>query len=88
MPRRLRLCRAGLPAVRITINLEARDFGGTGVQARTQLVYEAGGWEIDAGRRELRLRGASVPLGLRAFEVLETLVKSAGQLVTKDDLMG
>jgi len=57
------------------------------VQAQARLVYEAAGWEIDASRRELRLRGAPVPVGSRAFEVLETLVKSAGQLITKDDLM-
>jgi Transcriptional regulatory protein, C terminal len=58
------------------------------VPAQAQLGYEAGGWEIDAGRRELRLHGALVPVGFRAFEVLEALVKSAGELVTKDDLMG
>jgi predicted ATPase/DNA-binding winged helix-turn-helix (wHTH) protein len=50
-------------------------------------VYEAGPWEIDASRRELRARGVPVPIGVRAFEVIETLVKSAGRLVTKDDLM-
>ena len=57
------------------------------MQAQVQLVYEAGAWEIDAGRRELRRCGAPVPVGIRAFDVLETLVKSAGDLVTKDDLM-
>ena len=55
------------------------------VQAR--LVYEAGSLEIDAGRRELRVGGIPVPLGGRAFEVIEVLVKSAGGLVTKDELM-
>ena len=56
--------------------------------AQARFVYEAGSWEIDAGRRELRARGIPVPIGFRAFEIIETLAKSAGQLVTKDDLMG
>ncbi len=52
-----------------------------------QLVYEAGTLEIDAGRRELRARGIPVPIGSRAFEIIEALAQSAGQLVSKDDLM-
>jgi non-specific serine/threonine protein kinase len=52
------------------------------------LVWETGAWELDAGRRELRRCGVPVPVGFRAFEVFEALVESAGQLVTKDDLMG
>ena len=57
--------------------------------ARTeQVVYESGEWEIDLGRRELRARAVPVPIGSRAFEIIEVLVQSAGQLVTKDDLMG
>jgi predicted ATPase/DNA-binding winged helix-turn-helix (wHTH) protein len=50
-------------------------------------AYISGGWKIDLARRELRLRGALVPLGGRAFDVVEVLVRSAGELVTKDDLM-
>jgi predicted ATPase/DNA-binding winged helix-turn-helix (wHTH) protein len=38
-------------------------------------------------RRELRSSGRPVPLGGRAFEIVEALVGSAGELVTKDDLM-
>jgi len=64
------------------------DLGGSRVQAQPQLVYETGAWELDAGRRELRRCGAPVPVGFRALEVFEALVKSAGELVTKDDLMG
>lgn len=52
-----------------------------------QLVYASGGWEIDLTRRELRSRGLSVPLGSRAFEIIEVLVESAGELVNKYDLM-
>src|ERR1700674_2208666 len=53
-----------------------------------QLVYESGEWEVDLARRELRARGVPVPIGGRAFEIIEALVQSAGELVTKKDLMG
>jgi non-specific serine/threonine protein kinase len=53
-----------------------------------RLVYESGEWEIDIARRQLRARGAAVPIGNRAFEIIEVLVQSAGELVTKNDLMG
>ncbi len=51
------------------------------------LAYESGGWQINLARRELRLRGKPVPLGGRAFDIVEVLIQSAGELVTKDDLM-
>src|SRR5258706_12033073 len=51
------------------------------------LVYEFGGWEVDLARRELRTRGVPVPLGSRAFQIFAVLVQSAGELVTKDELM-
>jgi len=54
---------------------------------KAPLIYEAGQWEIDTVRRELRARGTPVPVGARTFEIIEALVKSAGQLVTKDELM-
>jgi non-specific serine/threonine protein kinase len=43
---------------------------------------------VDLARRELRARGVPVPIGGRAFEIVEVLVQSAGELVTKNDLMG
>jgi predicted ATPase/DNA-binding winged helix-turn-helix (wHTH) protein len=46
-----------------------------------------GPWEIDFRQRELRLRGTQVPVGGRAFEIVETLVRAAGELVTKDEIM-
>jgi predicted ATPase/DNA-binding winged helix-turn-helix (wHTH) protein len=52
-----------------------------------RLVYEFDGWEVDLARRELRARGVPVPLGSRAFRILAVLVQSAGELVTKDELM-
>jgi predicted ATPase/DNA-binding winged helix-turn-helix (wHTH) protein len=50
-------------------------------------VYASGVCEIDLARRELRVRGSTVPLGARAFEIIEVLVQSPGELVTRDALM-
>src|SRR5882762_11363957 len=62
---------------------------GSRVRAQgRQLVYESGEWEVDLARRELRARGVPVPIGGRAFEIVEVLVRSAGEIVTKTDLMG
>ena len=51
-----------------------------------RLVYELDEWEVDLARRELRARGVPVPIGGRTFEIIEMLVQSAGELVTKNDL--
>jgi DNA-binding winged helix-turn-helix (wHTH) protein len=40
---------------------------------------------IDLARRELRVLGSPVPVGGRAFEIVEALVQSAGELVIKDE---
>jgi predicted ATPase/DNA-binding winged helix-turn-helix (wHTH) protein len=50
-------------------------------------VYASGECEIDLARREIRLLGSAVPIGGRAFEIIEVLAQSAGELVTKDELM-
>jgi DNA-binding winged helix-turn-helix (wHTH) protein len=50
-------------------------------------VYASKAWEIDLHRRELRSRGVSVPIGSRAFELLEVLVQSGGELVNKYHLI-
>jgi DNA-binding winged helix-turn-helix (wHTH) protein len=52
-----------------------------------QPIYRSGQVEVDTARRELRVRGEAVPIGGRAFEIVEALVLAAGELVTKDDLM-
>jgi predicted ATPase/DNA-binding winged helix-turn-helix (wHTH) protein len=49
-------------------------------------VYASAGWEIDLARRELRSRGAPVPLGSRAFEIIAELVQANGELLSKDEL--
>jgi predicted ATPase/DNA-binding winged helix-turn-helix (wHTH) protein len=51
------------------------------------LVFECGRLEVDIGRRELRAPGVQVPLRGRAFEIIEILVRSAGRLVTREELM-
>ena len=55
--------------------------------AGIRLVYASGECEIDLARRELRVLGSPVPVGGRAFEIIEVLAQSAGELVTKDELM-
>jgi DNA-binding winged helix-turn-helix (wHTH) protein len=52
-----------------------------------QLVYASGDYEIGPALRELRVFGSPVPIGARAFEIIEVLVEAGGQLVTKDALM-
>ncbi|MGY4409367.1 DNA-binding winged helix-turn-helix (wHTH) protein [Bradyrhizobium sp. LB7.1] len=54
----------------------------------TDRTYSFGHWLIDCQRRELRYDNVAVPIGSRAFEILEKLVGSVGLLVTKDDLIG
>jgi DNA-binding response OmpR family regulator len=53
----------------------------------SRLVYASGECEIDLARRELRVLGSPIPLGGRAFEVIEILAQSAGELITRDELM-
>ena len=57
------------------------------VLAKGSLVYQAGSWEIDSDRKELRIGGTHAAIGSRAFEIVEKLAESAGQLVTKDALI-
>ncbi len=48
---------------------------------------KSGLWQVHLGRRELLASGIAVPIGARAFEIIEVLVRSANELVTKNDLM-
>lgn len=52
-----------------------------------QSIFAMGECEIDLVRRELRVHGAAVPIGSRAFAILEVLTQSAGSLVGKDELI-
>jgi predicted ATPase/DNA-binding winged helix-turn-helix (wHTH) protein len=51
-------------------------------------IFAFRNWLIDCQRREVRHDNVSVPIGSRAFEILEKLASSAGLLVTKDELIG
>ena len=57
------------------------------MSAKSPLVFESGAWELDVGQRQLRLRGVPVPIGSRAFDIVEKLVRSEGRYVSKDALM-
>ena len=50
-------------------------------------IVEFGTFRLDIGRRELLAAGVPVTLGQRALDVLIALVRRAGELVTKDELM-
>jgi predicted ATPase/DNA-binding winged helix-turn-helix (wHTH) protein len=52
-----------------------------------RFVYEAGSWEVDGDRRQLRAHGQPIPIGSRAFEIIEKLAESAGQVVSKAELL-
>ncbi|MFL6375171.1 MAG: winged helix-turn-helix domain-containing protein [Pyrinomonadaceae bacterium] len=49
--------------------------------------YEFGPFRLDAVQRLLLRDGTVVPLTLKAFDLLITLVESDGQVLTKDELM-
>ena len=51
-------------------------------------AYRFGSFELQAEQRRLLEDGRSVALGDRAFDVLLALAERAGQLVTKDELLG
>ncbi len=50
-------------------------------------TYAFGNWLIDCQHRELRHDNVAVPIGSRAFEILEKLASSSGLLVTRDELI-
>lgn len=52
-----------------------------------RFVWADGAWEVDGDRRELRAHGKPVPIGSRAFEIVERLAAAAGQFVGKDELV-
>ena len=49
-------------------------------------TYRSGECEIDLAQRELRIQGALVPLGGRAFDLLAALVEGANAAVTREHL--
>lgn len=50
-------------------------------------VFELRGMAVDLTRREFRAHGSIIPIGSRAFEIIEMLIQAGGDIVSKDDLM-
>ena len=50
-------------------------------------TYEFGEFVLDAAERRLSMAGRIVPLEPKAFDVLLTLVRRAGKLVTRGELL-
>jgi two-component system response regulator RegX3 len=50
-------------------------------------VQEIGDVRLDAARHEVFVRGDSVPLPLKEFELLELLMENAGRVLTRDVLI-
>src|ERR1051325_10410130 len=51
------------------------------------LCYEFGPYQLDSCKRILTREGEGIPLTPKATEILIALVKQAGQLVEKDELL-
>jgi predicted ATPase/DNA-binding winged helix-turn-helix (wHTH) protein len=67
----------------VSVTSALRDVG----QRQGGFASDLARWELDLQRRELHWRGIAVPLGRRAFEIIEVLAEAGGELVTKDTLM-
>lgn len=50
-------------------------------------VYRNGSLEVDAFSREARLAGTPLPLTRLEFDLLETLIRHAGQVLSRDQLL-
>ena len=59
---------------------------GSGAAAPAQPVT-VGELEVDPGARRARLRGEELPLSRKEFDLLAELVRNAGRVVTREQLM-
>jgi DNA-binding response OmpR family regulator len=50
-------------------------------------IIRFGHFQLFKNRRELFVEGLSIPLGGRAFDILQMLVDAGGDLVTKDEIL-
>ncbi|WP_316669911.1 response regulator transcription factor [uncultured Propionibacterium sp.] len=50
-------------------------------------VIESGGVRMDIGRHEVTVRGGAVKLALKEFDLLELLVRNAGRVLTRSQLI-
>ncbi len=55
--------------------------------SKAPIAYAARALEIDIDQRELRIRGVPVAIGGRAFEIIQKLAESDGELVRKNTLI-
>ncbi len=69
--------------VKAVLRRAGRAAGGTGFED----VIELGPLILARGAREVRVHGAEVELTLREFDLLEYLLRHAGQVVTRDQLL-
>jgi DNA-binding winged helix-turn-helix (wHTH) protein/tetratricopeptide (TPR) repeat protein len=57
------------------------------MQSEELLIYEFGDYRLDAGKLLLSRAGEPVPLSPKVFETLVLLVKNAGQVLEKEELI-
>jgi two-component system response regulator RegX3 len=50
-------------------------------------VLESGPVRLDADRHTVTIRGEAVPMPLKEFELLEVLLRNAGRVLTREQLM-
>ena len=70
---------------RVRANLRRVEMSGPGADAAE--VLTAGPVQIDVGRHEVRVGGAIVGFTPKEFDLLETLVRRKGRLLTRDRLI-
>jgi non-specific serine/threonine protein kinase len=74
----------------LTFNSTSADSHKTNLQSSAggrQPIYRSGECEIDLSLRQVRIRGDTVPIGGRAFDILAVLVEAANEVVTRDNLL-
>jgi DNA-binding response OmpR family regulator len=64
-----------------------RRSGSREVAAPEQPPIQVGGIELDPGARRARLDGAELDLSRKEFDLLAELMRNAGRVVTREDLM-
>jgi len=56
-------------------------------QSETEPVFRSGNLEVDLNKREVRVKGEEISLTPTEYDLLRTLVKYAGKVVTHDQLL-
>jgi two-component system response regulator RegX3 len=80
----------GLRELIARIRAVLRRVGNEGDEAAIavdQDVLEVGDVRLDAGRRELTVRGGLVPIPRKEFELLEAMMSRAGRVITRETLL-